>query len=216
MLEVLGDRQQVLLRALHEHKEGLTIDELARQLNVTRTAIKQHLGSLEKSGYVKRGLLRIVTRGRPGRAFTLSAQGIDLFPKQYSWFSSLLLGTLKTEGGSDGLATRLRTIGKAIAASMSSRVESLHGRNRLEAVVGIMNELSYEARLDESTPGALPAIQAHNCVYHHLAQEYPEVCAFDLEILERLSGSKVNHQECIVRGGTVCRFVFTNVKKGDV
>ncbi len=37
----------------------------------------------------------------------------------------------------------------------------------------------------------------------------PEVCQFDLSLLSGLTGSKVDLDECMARGGHVCRFRFT-------
>ncbi|MCK7509177.1 MAG: hypothetical protein MZV70_37470 [Desulfobacterales bacterium] len=51
-------------------------------------------------------------------------------------------------------------------------------------------------------------IEASNCVFHHLAAQYPEVCRFDLALLAAFVGTPVEHQECVVRGGQVCRFGF--------
>ncbi|WP_141732840.1 helix-turn-helix transcriptional regulator [Oligoflexus tunisiensis] len=213
MLETFGERQQLLLRALHAHKSGLTIDELASRLSITRTAVKQHLVALEQGGYVDRGPLRVVTRGRPGRGFRLTERGVELFPKQYSWFSSLLLGGLRAEFGSEGLANRLREIARGIVSQMKTRVHGSSGQGRTEAIVTIMNELSYEAVVSADPTGEIPSIEAHNCVYHNLAREYPEVCQFDIELLEKFSGLKVDHQECIIRGGNVCRFAFRKCDK---
>ena len=49
-------------------------------------------------------------------------------------------------------------------------------------------------------------IDARNCVYHHLAAEHPEVCELDLALLSSLLGGKIEHVECMVRGGASCRF----------
>ncbi|MGE0173802.1 MAG: helix-turn-helix transcriptional regulator [Oligoflexales bacterium] len=209
MLSVFGERQQDLLRKLHRNKAGMTIDELARELNVTRTAVKQHLSSLEKEGYVARGGLRLTT-GRPGRTFKLSSSGVDLFPKQYSWFSSLLMRGVKEQRGSEGLALHLRDLATAVAAAVKDKTNAPDGSERISRIVDVMNELSYEASVLPSQDSAkLPEIRAMNCVYHHLAQEFPEVCEFDVELLSRLSGLGVDHQECIIRGGNACRFSFS-------
>jgi predicted ArsR family transcriptional regulator len=55
MLEGLGRTQQDLLNALLHHAGGMSIDELAEHLAVTRTAIRQHLAALERDGLVLRG-----------------------------------------------------------------------------------------------------------------------------------------------------------------
>lgn len=72
-----------------------------------------------------------------------------------------------------------------------------------------MRELGYQSGSIDPANGKLPAIEATNCVFHSLAQRYPEVCYFDLALMSEVVGSDVIHDECMVRGGNVCRFIFT-------
>jgi hypothetical protein len=37
----------------------------------------------------------------------------------------------------------------------------------------------------------------------------PDVCQFDLAVLEHVVQSPVLHEECMVKGGTICRFKFS-------
>jgi predicted ArsR family transcriptional regulator len=213
MLDLLGKRQQELLKLMLMRKEGLSIDELASVANITRPAVRQHLTSLEAAGFVCHGEER-KTAGRPGQTFVLTKRGTDLFPKQYNWFSGLLLQAIKEERGSEGLAAWLREIAGTIGASLAPRLEGLDDDRRLDEVVTIMNELAFEARA--ISPAERPderAVEASNCIYHDLAGSFPEVCEFDLELLSRLTRSEIAHQECMVRGGNLCRFRLT--PRGD-
>jgi len=206
MLERFGRRQQELLKLMLKNKGGISIDELAAEAQITRPAVRQHLTALEAEGFVRKGEER-KTAGRPGQTYVLTVRGTDLFPKQYSWFSALLLQAMKEERGSEGLEEWLRGLAGTVAASLESRLMDKDGERRLEEVVAILNELAFEANavLPEGRPEA-PAIEASNCVYHDLAQQFPEVCQFDLALLSKLTGSVVDHEECMVRGGTLCRF----------
>jgi predicted ArsR family transcriptional regulator len=69
-------------------------------------------------------------------------------------------------------------------------------------------ELGYESAPIDPANEKLPAIEATNCVFHSLARRYPEVCFFDLAMMTEVVGSDVVHDECMVRGGNVCRFKF--------
>jgi predicted ArsR family transcriptional regulator len=71
-----------------------------------------------------------------------------------------------------------------------------------------MDQLGYNARTVASADKA-PVIEADNCVFHELALKNPEICHFDLEMMGTFTGSKVDHQECMARGGNVCRFKFS-------
>lgn len=202
-----GERQQLLLRLLQQEKAGLTVDQLAGRLQVTRTAVRQHLTSLERDGYVQQQGLRL-TGGRPGYVYTLTAAGQDLFPKQYSWFSSLVLTALRQQGGSEGLTALMRQLAAGVAADLAGRMAGKTPSEQLHELECLLNEMGYNAQV-ESPPAASPAtVVATHCVYHALAEEFPEVCHFDLELMGRLTGARVQHAECMARGGQVCRFLL--------
>ena len=205
----VGERQEELLLLLQRDKSGLTVDELAERLSITRTAVRQHLAVLMRDGYVDQQSLR-KTAGRPGYVYMLTHAGDDLFPKQYSWFSSVMLTELRRELGSAGLALFLRRLASSVASGLDARVRGMSPAERVMALAQIMNELGYDARAI-SAPGAPAEIVATNCVYHDLARDFPEVCHFDYELVEKLTESQVRHPECMVRGGKVCRFVLEKI-----
>jgi predicted ArsR family transcriptional regulator len=211
MLATFGSRQQQLLRLLLEHKPGMSVDELAESLEITRTAVTQHLAALERDGYVEKGDLQ-KTGGRPGWTYVLTPSGVDLFPKQYSWFAKLLLETIKRDLGSQGLANRLDALAAGLAGELERRLAGKDPDGQVAEIVAIMNELGYTARPVEDA-GELPLIEAKNCVYHDLAREHPEVCQFDLGLLSNLMHRGVEHLECMVRGGNACRFRFRDENK---
>lgn len=210
MMETLGSRQQGLLRALLESKAGLTVEELSRALNITRNAIRQHLAGMERDGLVSQSGTR-PTRGRPEQLYVLGEKGRELFPRHYSWFAQLLIESIRQEAGSAGLGTRMSDMGQRVADQLRGEAampESL--AERLARLAELMTSLGYGAKAVSPADGS-QTIEANNCVFHHLAAQYPEVCQFDLALMSRLAGKPVEHQECMVRGGQICRFRF---KKG--
>ena len=66
MLDVFGQRRQSLLNLLLERKDGLTIDQMAAALGITRTAVREHVGALERERLIAAGALAGSTGGRPG------------------------------------------------------------------------------------------------------------------------------------------------------
>jgi predicted ArsR family transcriptional regulator len=210
MMDAFGDRQQELLKLLLKKQQGLSIDEIADRLKITRPATRQHLIALERLGYVERGEL-LSTGGRPGQTYRLSTKGHDLFPKQYSWFSEVLLSTLKAQMGNDGLQELMSRLGEEVAGQVSSQVNGESLPEKIDQIVKLMNDLAYQAetaRTGKELPGQPAVIEATNCVYHALATQFPEICQFDIALLSKLSGSNVAHEKCIIRGDGMCRFRF--------
>lgn len=206
MLDLLGRRQKDLLKLLLRHKGGLTVDELGTRLQVTRNAIRQHLAVLESAGFIEHGEAK-ATRGRPTQLYILSQQGRELFPRQYSWLAQLMLDSVKQEAGGEVLSKRLAAMGAKVAAQLRAQHPTLRTRaDRVLKLAELMEQLGYSTA---STTVLDPTvISADNCVFHDLALKDPEVCQFDLALLSTFTESRVEHQECMARGGHVCRFKF--------
>ena len=70
----MSQRQEALLRQLHEHTAGLSIDELAEAMGVTRPAVRQHLAALEAEGLVAPGVQRPGSLARTVRISSLMSR----------------------------------------------------------------------------------------------------------------------------------------------
>jgi predicted ArsR family transcriptional regulator len=149
------------------------------------------------------------TGGRPEQLYGLTTAGTELFPRQYSWFAELLINSLREEQGTEALRERLEGMGKAVGRQVAARLAGVNDNaERIRALSAIMRELGYQSGSIDPAREILPAIEATNCVFHSLAKCYPEVCYFDLAMMSEVVGCDVIHDECMVRGGHVCRFKF--------
>ncbi len=207
MADVYRSRRRLLLRHLLRNKTGATVDELAKSLGVTRTAVRQHLAASMRDGLVGRGSDR-ASGGRPNNLYVLTDAGKEEFPRHYSWFAQLLIDAISNEHGVAGLKTRLGRIAAAVVAQLrSSAPEGASRRERVKQLSALMDELGYDARMARDLGGA-PVIEADNCVFHNLAMKNPVICQFDLSLLSGYTHSKVDLHECMAKGGHVCRFRF--------
>ncbi len=205
---MMSIRQQEILNLLRDHHAGLSIPKLEMNLGISRTAVNQHLTNMERDGLVERGSVE-KTGGRPGYVYLISEKGIEQLPKQYSWFSELMLDALKTKLGSDGLTTFLREIAAEVGQQLRPRVLGKSHDQKVKEIQLILSELGYDSNVMPSGPRELPMISARNCVYHKLAARHPEVCQFDLGLMESLlEGHTASQTDCMVRGGTSCQFSF--------
>ena len=97
-----GNSRQRLLNQLLEHKSGATLDELAGPR-------PEQNGGQPAPDRARTG--RLCPQGRPAQdrrppeqIYVLTEDGINLFPKQYSWFSKLLIQTLREQFGEEQAA----------------------------------------------------------------------------------------------------------------
>lgn len=208
MRAMLGTRQQALLNMLLKDKDGLTVDELSKRLEITRNAVRQHLAALENDGLVAQGTTR-PSGGRPEQLYVLTDAGKEHFPRHYSWFAQLIIESIKQESGAEGLRERMDAMGSEVAQQLRRQYSGLENQQqKVEKLSEVMEQLGYNTKSATVVDGA-PTIEADNCVFHNLAIKNPEVCQFDLALLSTFTDSEIDHQECMASGGNVCRFKFT-------
>lgn len=203
-----GRTQNALLRLLLRNKSGLTVDRIAEGLGVTRTAVNQHLSSLERDGYVRRSDDAVMTGGRPSRLYALSERGVHLFPKNYDLFSLKTLEALIDAIGPDKAGRVLDRLGRRLGSALSAQLHTRKLRDKIPAITAALQELGFDAEIAEDAPKQGPAIRAYNCVYHSLARANPEVCRVDLAFLREASGAEIDHTACMAKGDNECTFHF--------
>ena len=100
----------------------------------------------------------------------------------------------------------MHEIGSNLAMSLKPKLAGMNLSEKIKEVSSIMQSLGFETVLSDGEGESLPTISARNCIYHHLAKEFEEVCQLDRSLLEVLLDSEIDHEECIIRGGEVCKF----------
>ena len=209
MIEKIRPRQQQILNLLLENKAGLSIDEVATALSISRNAVQQHFAVLERDGYIQAGVLN-KTAGRPVRSFVLTKAGINSFPKQYAWFSELILADMKNEMGSEVFQRYLHKLGSNLSQSLLPQFEGKQTGERIEALLKVMDGLGFDARNMTDSGNNEQTIEARNCIYHDLAQQHEEICEFDRTLISSLLDKDIDHVECMAKGGAVCCFKIIN------
>ncbi|MBZ9784656.1 MarR family transcriptional regulator [Pseudomonas sp. REP124] len=157
-----------------------------------------HLAALERDGLVLRGDTRPTGR-RPEQLYRLTDHAKEQFPRQYQLLASALIDEVADIIGPQAMATLMRSLGRKLAEDRERLVVD-EGK-----IVKHMNEAGYEAEVIFRSSGDAEIV-AHNCVFHRLAAAHPVVCELDLALIGTLGGADVEHEECMVRGGHVCRF----------
>lgn len=211
MTEKIKPRQQQILKLLLENKAGLSIDEIATALDISRNAVQQHFAVLEKDGYIQTGVFN-KTAGRPVRRFVLTEAGINSFPKQYAWFSELILTDLKNEMGSDAFQRYLHKLASNLSQSLLPQFIGKPPEERLDGLLNVMDSLGFQTKKLTNSDSNEPMIEACNCIYHDLAQKHEEICEFDRTLMSSLLDKDIEQVECMAKGGAVCCFKLINKK----
>jgi predicted ArsR family transcriptional regulator len=201
----ISSRQHQILELLLENRTGLSVDELAKMLDISRTGVQQHFVVLERDGYIKKSTLN-KTAGRPVTIYVLTDKGSNYFPKQYAWFSELILSDLQQELGSERFKVFMQKLGIKLADTLRGKFAGKNLTERVDELGIIMTELGFQVKLGMEPETENINIEARNCIYHDLAQKHVEICEFDLALMSSLLDKEVEQLSCMAKGDCSCSF----------
>jgi predicted ArsR family transcriptional regulator len=174
-------------------RASFTVDELARELDLTDNGIRAHLAVLERDGLVRqRGSVRRSSGGgKPAYVYELTQEGEDLFPKAYEPTLRRLLDVLSDQLGPEESGTLLRSVGRRLGEEHSTRADGAHAR--LETAVEVLNELGGLAELEERDGAVF--IRGYSCPLAGVTPDHPEVCRMAEALVAEVAGVPV-HERC--------------------
>src|SRR6266516_3395699 len=108
-------------------RSSRTVEELAQALDLTHTAVRAHLATLERDGLVQHHSERRGS-GKPSAVYDLAPEAEYLFPRVYSQLMYLLLEVLPERMTPDEVEMLLREVGRRMAAPWKIPRGELHAR----------------------------------------------------------------------------------------
>ncbi len=206
----MHENQTKILNLLLETPEGCTLQQLSEHLDITKTATKEHVVKLIHFGYISHKDIKGHV-GRPKRIYLLTESGQEVFPRQYSWISILLLEYLVEHSSEQHMSNIMEQLAEKVTDSLSARLEKNKlPADRLKEMTTILNELGYRSQLKQSDLRKGAVLEATNCVYHGIAKQHNQLCQFDIHLIEKMSHMDTCLQRCIAKGDSVCRFYIKN------
>jgi len=195
LADVFGDpTRRGVFRHLRGASEPLTASAVAEVFGVHRTVARAHLEKLVDLGLVEAGTRRRSGGGRPAKTYVLSGERLEVMlpPRRYERLSRFLLrlidATVEPGAAADAAFALGREFGAETAAEIAGVDVQPPVKLAAHAVVAWMDQAGYSVSLDDGAKGVL-AVEVHNCVYHELAEEHPDiVCPFDRGMMCGLLG----------------------------
>jgi predicted ArsR family transcriptional regulator len=166
--------------------ENHTVNELAAALQLTDNAVRAHLLSLERDGFVQQHGTR-PGRRKPHASYGLSPEAEHIFPKAYGPLLGHLLTVISKRFTSRELRAAMREVGAAVAADHLPRLKSHSRRERIKAALDLFNELGGSAVFDQS--GGKQFIHGRNgCPLAAVSTNNPEACLIVESLLSTVVG----------------------------
>lgn len=207
-VDLLGTSRAAIVEVLQAGPHSVA--ELAARLELSEVAIRRHLQVLERDGLVDATTVRRNGRGRPSAEYALTERGQRLFPDRSAEFANELLTYLEQSHGRSALLEffrwRQERQGERYAEAIASAAPS-DRREAVETLAELLNEDGFLAEVAEVDDGEgrtqLQLRQGH-CAIREIAEQHPEVCAYEAALFQRLLGTGLSRRETIANGSTQC------------
>jgi DeoR family suf operon transcriptional repressor len=200
-LAELPATRRALLIALRKRGEARA-EELAAELGVTVSAIRQHLQGLAAADLVVHREDR-PGPGRPRHVFRLGAAAEALFPRAYGELTVELLDYIGEEDA--GLVARaFERRRRTRVERVLERLAGLDFDARVAEVAAVLDEDGYLAECQRLEGGGYRIVE-HNCAIRAVAERYAHACGSEIAFLrEVLPDAEVTRVAHIVSGSHAC------------
>lgn len=180
-----------------------TAADLADELGLTPAAVRRHLDQLVADGILEARDQRPLGRrgrGRPAREFAVADPARDRFGHTYDALAAQALRHLRETNGPEAVAEFARSRMVELEHKCTAAVEA--GRDPITALAVALTDDGYAASVEHASTG--DQICQHHCPVSHVAQEFPELCDAETEMIARVLGTHVQRLATIAHGDGVC------------
>lgn len=176
----------------------LSVSEMAKRLEITEMAVRRHVHTLERDGYIDSHIVR-QSMGRPMHVYRLTEAAEVLFPKNYHSLALDLLGELEDERLVGQLFDRRKDkLLQKYAAGMAGKSLA----ERVSRLADIQNANGYMADWMQTESGF--ELREFNCPISQVANRYNEACDCERQLFEQLLDAQVKRTECLAKGDGKC------------
>jgi len=165
----------------------MTVDDLARALDLTRTAVRAQLASLLRDGLAEvRGSRRGASK--PSHEYGVTAQAELLFSRAYVPILTQLMHVLAHRLPETQFDTVMHEVGRRLMEGRAVPQGTL--RDRVAGASALLNELGGLTEITEEQGGFL--IRSHGCPLAAATANHPEVCNALESLLSEFVGVSVS------------------------
>ena len=195
-----------VLRSLLLNQER-TVNELAESVGINPISVRHHVNKLEAEGLIQSEEERHGV-GRPRLVYSLTNKGMEQFPQRYLQLTLRLLEQLKSNLPEEVLGDLFREVAEGIAGDFTRHVnlDELELKERLELLQQALVAEGFMVDLEEDDNNFY-VIEA-SCPYHHVGEDYPEICVVDEELIAHFANSNPERLECILDGDKQCKYMI--------
>lgn len=206
-LASLPTTRRLILVSLKKRGEARA-EELASDLSVTASAVRQHLAGLVANGFVVHREVK-GSPGRPKHLYHLTETAEALFPKTYSDLTNEVLSIVEHESPALLQTVFDRRRDRRIENATLRLSDKTSAKERVAEIASILDEDGYLAeweQLDENTF----RVTEHNCAVLGVAARYRQACSSEIEFLRAaLPEADIERTSHMMAGEHRCSYLVT-------
>jgi predicted ArsR family transcriptional regulator len=184
----------------------LGVAEMAAQLGVTDTAIRNRLARLVGARLVERHEEHH-GRGRPRHVYQVSTFAQKQLGQNYADLALVLWEELMNTVEDRKLRRVLfARVTDRLAAIYRRQVSGLEWEGRLVQLTHVLHDRGVEAEVARDSGGLIPILRQHSCPYYELAEADRAICALERKMFEKVLGRSLRLSQCRLDGDRVCDF----------
>ncbi len=198
-------RERVLRTLLLNQRR--TVNELAEAVDINPISVRHHVNKLEAEGLIQSEEERHGV-GRPHLVYSLTNKGMEQFPQRYLQLTLRLLQQLKTNLSEKVMGEIFQELAVGIAGELTQGVdlEDLTLHERLQLLQEVLTSEGFTVNLQEEEDNFY--IVEASCPYHHVGEDYPEICVVDRELIAHFVSTTPQLIECILDGDKQCKYLI--------
>ena len=181
------------------------IKDVAADLGVTASAVRQHLAQLEAQGTVQAEKV-YEGIGRPYYVYSVTAQANSLFHKDCGELTGLLLEEFVRTQGSEALQRVLQRVGDRLTLLYQRQIWGRELADRVQAWAELLEERGVFVEIEKSDSGYI--LKEYGCPYYDVAVGSRAVCEMELRVMSRLLETEVKLVQCTWDGCHYCQFLI--------
>jgi predicted ArsR family transcriptional regulator len=191
--------------AILKRSPDSSLEEISRELGISKVAALGHLQQLEQDGLLERSY-RTGHVGRPSVQFRLTPHADTLFPRSYAEVSLWALEFIERKLGPRAVEELLTERAHDVADRARPRLSSPDLPTRVGELARIRTEGGYMAEVGARRKGSVELLE-HNCPILALAGRFPVACETERRMFSSLLRADVGVSHRVVSGDAVCRFM---------
>jgi predicted ArsR family transcriptional regulator len=188
----------------------LSIAQLAAEMDVTATAVRQRLTRLLAAGDIERAVER-AGRGRPLHRYALTEKGRRRAGANFADLAMALWHEVREIPDPEIRRGLLARISKRMATLYADEVRGSSLDEKMESLAAVFRErqIPFEVVREHE----LPILHVQACPYPELAEQDRGICSLEKMMFSELLGENVRLSHCRLDGHNCCTFEPTTLTR---